>query len=513
MLSARLRSFERRAERTAESGIVVMTGWRGLGKRPLLRRLQRRCGGFYFRAAEVTEFQNRRDFVRDLRARGHRPRRETTVPEWSELIEEVSSCDPPRASSPPSVIVLDEFQRLLGGGPGRFRRFEALLGSIRGVAAGADARSEKPGERAGTSLWILSGSEVLTVRRAWSRLERSAAGGGADGSIHFLELRPLDYRAAATAHPVGSPAEEYAAYALFGGVRTHRERWDPDRSVAHNVIRELIRPEGRVRRGIERLIGETPEFRHPAAYRGLLRAVGCRRARRRRIGLWAGVDRTGSLRRRLGRLVEYGMVTRSRRYGARPNTSYRYEIPDPALRFYFEFVVPNQARIVREGPGRVWRSIRSSAAWRRYAEAHLRLVVEQAVGRHAAELGLPPVEECHWWSDPRSERSGWGVDVLAPGRSRRADRASVEPCPGLDGRRVGTHRSCSSRAGDSAGGFAGPRFESDPRSTSGSRRTSTRAGVFTLGPRPTRERTRWKTMNRPTRSRRRGGAIQDARRG
>ena len=89
-------------------------------------------------------------------------------------------------------------------------------------------------------------------------------------------------------------------------------------------------------------------------YQGILEAVG---AKRREIGSIAAQLNTPldtGLRKMVSRLVELEFLEEERDFASPCNRPVRYRLADPALRFYYGQVLPNESAIDVSGPVSVW---------------------------------------------------------------------------------------------------------------------------------------------------------------
>lgn len=119
------------------------------------------------------------------------------------------------------------------------------------------------------------------------------------------------------------------------------------------------------------------------------------------------------MRRMLGQLLDLGYLQRGRNFGASRNQAYRYRLGDPALRFFYGLVLPNESAIDTAGAEAVWRERLAPRAWPTYVGQHVfEEVVRQAYLRHRADRDLPAVEEWGRWQGQDRTRESVEIDAV-----------------------------------------------------------------------------------------------------
>jgi len=267
---------------------------------------------------------------------------------------------------------------------------------------------------------ILSGSDV-------SFFERNVVGyaattyGRRTGSLSLGAFPPGEIRPFL---PNWSAQDAIRAYAVFGGVPYYLDAIDPKATLASQIERHILAPDGLLRQEPRFLLAQHSDLREDRAYFSILRAIAAGRTRRNEIASRVGRSdsATGQL---LERLIDMGLVRR-----VHPVTvvnpdrtrTVRYTIDDPFLRFWFTFVHPHESRLHSR------------------ADAH----------RHLREAVLPRLDEfvsrptfeqvCQSWLRARTDATAagwWWGGVRERGRARTAHRPARDRC---GGRRPGTPR-------------------------------------------------------------------------
>lgn len=172
-----------------------------------------------------------------------------------------------------------------------------------------------------------------------------------------LQLRPLDYREAALFFPHWSAEDRIRSYAVTGGVPHYLLQFDPDRSLAWNIERSLLRRGAVLYQEAELLLRE--ELREPRLYYSILRAISDGRTRVSEIAARVQGPAGGSdLTPYLATLQELGLAEYHRPVVGESVRRGIWTVADPYLRFWFRFVLPNRPRLEHGGSAeRVYREV------------------------------------------------------------------------------------------------------------------------------------------------------------
>lgn len=425
--------------RLAEGGgrrLALVYGRRRVGKTYLLNALWPTERVLYFTASATSPAINRRVLIEEAARWSGQELWPEDYPTWRSVFRELFSL----ASDRDLILVIDEFQYLATNEEG-----------LREVASELNAVWESRLQRKGGLLVVLSGSEVATLE--------SLGRGGAPlyGRLDAtLQLQPFDYFDAGRMIPEYGAADRVRSYAAFGGVPTYLRAIDTGRGLEDNIVDLLLSPRGEVRLQLESVLTQEEGLRDVLAYRGILGAVGLKRRTRGEVAAALGRELDSSLRRMLAQLVELGLLQEETAFEESPNQGLRYRIVDPALRFYYGLVQPNESAIASAGAATVWRERLATQVFPTHVGGAFEDVVRQAYVRSGTALGLPAVERWGRWEG--RDRGGAPAEVdlaarLLDGRvmtgsvkfrQRRADAAVFDD-----------HIDALSRLADSGRGWAG----------------------------------------------------------
>lgn len=373
--------------------LALVYGRRRVGKTYLLNALWPRERVLYFTASATSPAINRRVLIEEAAAWSGQELWPEDYPTWRSVFRTLFMLAPEAEL----VVVLDEFQYLATGGEG-----------LRELASELNAVWESRIQRSGGLLLVLSGSEVGTLES----LGRGGAPlyGRLDATLH---LQPFDCFDAGRMIPQYDEADRVRAYAAFGGVPSYLRAIDTTRSLERNIIDLLLSTRGEVRLQLESVLAQEEGLRDVIAYRGILGSVGMKRRARGEIAAALGRELDSSLRRMLAQLVGLGLLQEERGFEDSPNQGLRYRIADPALRFYYGLVQPNESAIATAGADAVWRERLSAQVFPTHVGSAFEDVVRQAYVRRAGHADMPAVEEWGRWEGQDREGVSIEIDLAA----------------------------------------------------------------------------------------------------
>lgn len=362
--------------------LLILYGRRRIGKTYLLRNVWDGRRVFYFLAAETTGVLNRAELLRDLSDWSGRQFDARDYPTWRTVFRVFVEL----ARAEPLIVVLDEFQHLLGQEDDAASQLAAVWDT----------------EAMGTPLTVaLSGSEVSVMQRLLSGGQ--ALYGRANWSAR---LRQFDYYSASDMVE-GRPAREQAQiYGIFGGTPRYLDAIRAGESLDDAVVRTFLSPRGEVNVQMQTLIEQERGIREPAVYRSLLTAVANGQTGVNDIAQAAGLggDLT-SVRHALSTLENLELVDRERNFASKATSPYRYRVSDNAVRFWYRFVHPSRSLLETADPATVWKRL-----VRPYLDVYMGKVFERIVRDAYLRLhehwNLPgPKTWARWEGNDRNRRS------------------------------------------------------------------------------------------------------------
>lgn len=370
--------------------LVVMSGHRRVGKTYLLSHLLEQIQGrrVFYAATQQTEVVELGRFARALRAASsddvlladggaHRT--------WEDALTAVAV----QSRTRPTLVVIDEAPYLEYSTPGFASIVQAVWDRV---------RTSAPASRL---MLVLTGSAASVMERI------TRPNGPLRGRVDLhLRLQPFDLPTVAGI--LGTdPVRAIEAYAACGGWPLHVSAWDPAATTRHNLDHLAGQAGGVLLEDADVILQELPDG---PGYGRVLAAIG--RGRTRYSGI---ADEAGQrIENPLSFLVDSGLVRRDVPVGAPRRTRPEYQIADPYLRFWFQVLYGERARI-QGGQGKAVLS-EAVGAW----QAHLGWVFEEAAREHARRLVAagtlqPEMTVGRWWtaSGPHAE-----IDVLGLHRGR-----------------------------------------------------------------------------------------------
>jgi AAA+ ATPase superfamily predicted ATPase len=299
------------ASRTAE--LLVVYGRRRVGKTALLRRFAQGKPGAYWVAGITSEATLRRSFAETLEGENAA----LTYDDWRSAFSAARG-DPYTRR----LLVLDEYPSLAGAVPGVGA---VLQGVWDEVLAGSRI------------MLVLCGSHSGVMERE-AVSSRAPLFGRRTGQIR---LRPLPPWGVAAMLPGYGAAAVIETIATLGGVPGYVRLLEQDRSIADNLERLALDPDGALHHEAVFLLRE--ELREPRSYFALLQALAAGNTRLSEIAAAAGVERAPASRY-LATLIEMGILERTvpvTEPEAEKSRKGAYVISDDFLRFWFRFVAPH----------------------------------------------------------------------------------------------------------------------------------------------------------------------------
>jgi AAA+ ATPase superfamily predicted ATPase len=359
----------RRLADSGEKQLGILYGRRQVGKTYLLQHTWGDRRVFYFLLAEQTSDLNRQDLLRELTAWSGTSYDPADYPTWRTVFRALIDL----ANVEPVVVVLDEFQYVLGNGE--------VTSHV--VAAWDPAPKSRPitlmlaGSEISTMSHLQAGSEPLFGRITWSS-----------------RLYPFDYRDAARMAPHLGLRDAAYLYGIFGGSPRYLAALDDGEPLADGVSRTFVSPRGEVHLQMLSILEQERGLRDLADYRSLL-AVAARSAELRDFVENTKIEEH-VVRRKLEVLEDLTLVRRERNFEASAKQPYRYYLADNALAFWYSFVFANRSRLVREAPDVVWGAV-IAPHLDTYMGRIFEGIVREAYQRYSTNWGLPGIKTWGHW--------------------------------------------------------------------------------------------------------------------
>lgn len=231
-----------------------------------------------------------------------------------------------------------------------------------------------------------------------------------------IKLGDLGFRDAAEMMPELDAQEAFRFYGCFGGVPYYLQQLDTTQSLLENISRLYFDPMGFLFEEPYSLLRQ--EFREPASYNSILRAIAAGANRPKEIADRTKLAQT-SLPRYLKALEAVGIAEKAVPFGENPETSKRgiYRLSEACYAFWFRFVMP-YASDIESGLGRAVANSLSDELLadylgHRFEALCVEWLVEQA---KEGKLPIPATAVSSWWGTNPDKRAQDDIDVLAADR-------------------------------------------------------------------------------------------------
>lgn len=372
--------------------LALVYGRRRIGKTYLLTHAWQ-DKALYFTASATSASINRRALLREAQAWTDIELRPDDHPTWRTLFRTLFELQP----DSPLVVVLDEFQYLASDDEG-----------LREIASELNAVWEGGIRRDAALLVVLSGSAVHTLR------ELESGGSPLYGRLDWrCRLEAFDYWDAAK-FVDWPPRDKVQLYAAFGGTPKYLDAVESSTDIESNIVSLMLASDGPVRMQVETAIEQEEGLRDVASYRAVLASVGLKRPTIGEIAASMGRPKDNALKRIVKRLVDLGYLSEEKNFDAPRNQQKRYRLSDPAQRFYYGLVLPNESAIANAGEGEVWSQRLEPSTWPTYVGFEVfEDIVRQAYLRFGNERDLPAIETWGRWQGQDREGQDLEIDIVA----------------------------------------------------------------------------------------------------
>jgi AAA+ ATPase superfamily predicted ATPase len=305
----------------------ILYGRRRVGKSALLDEFARGKRHIVYQAVEGTTTDQLRDLTDAILACQDDPvLRAAPLPNWDAALAYLARLAR-LAAEQPLLVLFDEYQYLAEADPTLASRLQRWW---------SRQASQVP------IYLILCGSYI---RFFVKNVLTGPAYGRTTGA---LQLKPLGYRDAALFFPDWSYEDRVRAYAILGGVPHYLLQFDASQSIPWNIQQRILQRGAALYQDAELLVRE--ELREPRVYFSILRAIAGGSTRLSQIADQVqGTGSTTNLSSYVATLQELGLTEYRRPVVGERMRRGIWTIADPYLRFWFRFVLPNQAQLEHGG--------------------------------------------------------------------------------------------------------------------------------------------------------------------
>ena len=373
----------------SDARFLVLYGRRRIGKTRLLTHWLRTRSprAIYWVAKPASSASLLRSFSQAIHSEAGETRTDPdfTYPTWEMAWEEVARL----ARTRRLALFLDEFTYTLDATPD-------LSGTLQNAWDQTLSSSNL--------FLVLAGSHMGMMERELLAYRAPLYG---RASARLL-LQQLPFSALVELFPTYDAAERVALYAVLGGIPAYLERFDPKRSLSHNIKNHLLTPVNLLQEEPRLLLQE--QLSEPRNYMAILEAIAHGRRVPQEIAESTGLQ-SSHVSKYLAVLQDLRLVRRDVPATVRrPERSRkgRYVVTDPYLRFYFRFLARRQDEIALGRIQSAWQAIRRQLIAFIGANTFEELCREWvSVQGDAGRLALMPERVGSFWSKEAQ------IDVVA----------------------------------------------------------------------------------------------------
>ena len=313
--------------------LVIVSGRRRIGKTSLLTEFCRGKNALFYSALQTNDTSQRRRFTAALKTAGVPSTRFTECYEdWDTALSE-TACLPGAGKK---LVVIDEF-------PYMAEQNGTLASILQHVWDHALSK--------GNVMLVLCGSSVSFME---GLLEAESPLFGRHTAL--LKLGPLAFHDACAFFPNYSLTDKTAAWAILGGSPQCLTAFDPAKSLKDNIIDAVLTPGFTLRDAPMTLLRQ--ECREPARYNDIMRAVALGSTNLTEIASKSDIAPPNALKF-LETLAELGFIRREINAGTTKKGTAKVRgglwVPaDNFVKFWFEYIWPNQAQLELGGAETFW---------------------------------------------------------------------------------------------------------------------------------------------------------------
>ena len=366
--------------------IALVYGRRRVGKTYLLERAWADRRVFYFVAADATPEINRKELIAELSAWCGRNLHQADYPSWRTVFRLLSDL----AQDDQLIVVLDEFQYLMGGGDDIASQLVAVFDR---ELRGRPLLLALSGSSVTMMESLVGGNQPLFGRAEWS-----------------AKIGPFDYFDAARMVAGRSHRDAALIYGIFGGTPRYLAAIEPGESLAEATMRTILSPRGEIYLQLEHVIEQEKGIRRAAEYNSILRAIADGDQVIGGIATKTGID-VIAVRAALHTLEDLEYVRKERNFDAAPKSAYHYRLADNALAFWFRFVYSNRSRLQAGAVADVWQH-HVEPYLNGYMGKTFEHICREAFHRRHADWGLPSAAGWARWEGQDRNRRSIEIDAV-----------------------------------------------------------------------------------------------------
>lgn len=303
----------------SQAELLVVYGRRRIGKTELLSHLAAATRSLYFEATDTVRADQLGDLTRELRrVSGDELLAAQPLTSWEAALAAIAQLVGPERT----LVVLDEFQLLAKQAP----ELETTL-----------SRWWRTTGRTLPITLVLAGSELSFFE------DRVLSGQFYGRRTGQLKLEPFLAREAALFQPAYRPEDHVRTYSICGGVPYYLERFTDQRSLADNMLAEILERTGLLHDEAELMLRQS--IPDPANHSAVLRAIARGQNRNNEISQSTQLE-PAHVTKVLTSLARLGLVERMRPVTASERSKkVAYRICDQFLRFHYRFIEPARSRL------------------------------------------------------------------------------------------------------------------------------------------------------------------------
>ncbi|KFI98047.1 ATP-binding protein [Bifidobacterium stellenboschense] len=381
----------------AKAQLVILYGRRRIGKTETLVRFSQDRPTLFFAAQTGTKEEQLAEFTQRMAAQGAPAGKYLSrYANWSDALGDLAELPEP-ADGRRRLVIIDEFPYLVKSDP--------TLPSVLQNLWDHRLRHEN-------LMIVLCGSAMSFIEKEILS-EKAPLYGRATG---VLKMLPMPYWDAVQFFPGYSAEDKALAYAILGGVPQYLATFDPERPLAWNLKRYVLRRGAALYAEPDVLMRE--EFRETAKYNTIIRAIALGDTKLNDIATHTLIP-IGTLGFYLSSLMEVGIVEREFPVTAKlaeqaKGTRGLYRLADDFFRFWYSFVYPNRSELESGDVDGVYEEVVAPALHDFAASAFERMCREW-LRRQSLRGKLPyRVNRVGRWWDKTDE-----IDVVALDRTGR----------------------------------------------------------------------------------------------